>query len=231
VRGLASAAFLAAMALALPARAALLDDFEDLSAWRVEATEGVKAALRAEPGVTGSALCLEFDFGRVSGYALVRRELPIDFPKDFELEVAVRGDGPRNALHVRFADASGENVWWRPIAGFVPPHEWDRLRIRKRHVSFAWGPAKDHELGHTQEVQFAVAREEGGAGRVCFDRLELRERASSPATAVTPRAQATSHASGSEPQLALDGDRKTAWRSDPAADAEQAFSVDLGAMR
>jgi hypothetical protein len=219
------------MALASPARAALLDDFEDLAAWRIEATEGVKAVLRAEPGVTGSALCIEFDFGSVSGYALARRELPIDFPKDFELDVAVRGDAPRNALHVRFADASGENVWWRPIAGFRPPNEWEHLRIRRRHVSFAWGPAKDHELGHTQEVQFAVAREEGGAGRVCFDRLELRERAPTPANVATPRAEATSQTGDGEARLAFDGDRRTAWRSDPATGAEQAFTVDLGAMR
>ena len=120
MRGLANAARATLlMALALPVRAAVLDDFEDLAAWRIEATEGVKAELRAEPGVTGSALCLEFDFGRVSGYAMMRLELPIDFPQDFELDVSVRGDAPRNALHVRFSDASGENVW-RSSRSIVP---------------------------------------------------------------------------------------------------------------
>ena len=35
----------------------------------------------------------------------------------------------------------GENVWWaRRESCFAPPKEWQEIRVRKRQVSFAWGP-------------------------------------------------------------------------------------------
>ena len=156
LRALLAAACLASAASAGAADAVTLDDFDSLAGWSIEATEGVKARLRAAPGVEGGAMCLVFDFGRVSGYALARRRIPLDFPANFELGFDVRGVGPPNALHVRFADESGDNVWWRPIAGFQPPREWERLRIKKRHIAFAWGPSADHALAHTATVELAA---------------------------------------------------------------------------
>jgi hypothetical protein len=39
--------------------------------------------LRWVDGVQGRAMCLDYDFSRASGFALARRELPLDFPQDF----------------------------------------------------------------------------------------------------------------------------------------------------
>ncbi len=220
---------LAAAMSCVAAEPVTLDDFDSLAGWSIEATEGVKARLRAAPGAAGGALCLAYDFGRVSGYALARRRIPIDFPANFELGFDVRGSGPPNALHVRFADDSGDNVWWHPIAGFHPPRVWQRLRIRKRHVAFAWGRSADHALRHTATVEFAIAREQGGRGELCFDRLTLRERPALAPPAPRPIAWATSNAAGSEASFAVDGASATAWRS--AAAGEQALTIDLGIER
>ena len=117
--------------------AATLDSFDDLSGWSVEATEGIQAHIEPARGRAGKALCLAFDFGRVSGYALVRKRMPVSFPADFELAFDVRGEMAANALHVRFADASGDNVWWHPVPHFQPPREWERVKLKRRHVTLA----------------------------------------------------------------------------------------------
>ena len=222
-------ALLASIACAaLRAAAAPIDDFESLDGWSVEATEGVKARIEAAPGREGRALCLAVDFGNVSGYALVRKRVALDFPADFELAFDVRGEMPANALHVRFADESGDNVWWHPMPRFEPPRAWERIRLKRRHIVFAWGPAKEKTLHHAATVEFAIAREQGGQGRVCFDDLTLVERPPQGPPA-TPVADASSSAPESAPALAVDGARDTAWRS--AAAGEQAFTLDLGARR
>ena len=88
----------------------VLDDFEDASAWSVVATDDVKAELRSDAGSQGRSLCLDYDFGRVTGYVALRRKLPIDFPARYEIGVDVRGETQRNALQIKFIDASGDNV-------------------------------------------------------------------------------------------------------------------------
>ena len=64
----------------VPARNMILDDFETASPWTLIASDDVKATLRPVDGDQGRALCIDFDFGRVTGYVAARRTLPIDFP-------------------------------------------------------------------------------------------------------------------------------------------------------
>jgi len=59
-----SALSIAGVAHAQPAQERVLDDFEDLAAWSVVATDDVKAGLRRASGPAGSAGCLDFDFDR-----------------------------------------------------------------------------------------------------------------------------------------------------------------------
>ena len=161
---------------AFAARAELLDDFRDPDAWQVSASDDVRASARRDPR---GGLCLDYDFRRVSGYAVLRRPLPLSFPPDFTLFLKVRGEGPRNDLQVKLLDASGENVWWRVLPGYAFTSKGERLRIRKRQVNFAWGPAADRALRSTAAIELVVAagREGGGKGSACFDRLEIEERA------------------------------------------------------
>ncbi|HKX41553.1 MAG TPA: hypothetical protein VJO99_10375, partial [Burkholderiaceae bacterium] len=86
-----SALSIGGMAHAQPAQERVLDDFEDLAAWSVAATDDVKAGLRRTSGPAGSAACLDFDFGRVTGYVAMRRKLPIEFPARYDIAFDVRG--------------------------------------------------------------------------------------------------------------------------------------------
>jgi F5/8 type C domain len=206
----------------------LLDGFEDLTLWQVGVSDGVWGGLRAIDGLEGQALCLDFDFTGVAGYASVRRALPIDFPPDYEFSFYVRGEAPANNLEFKLIDASGENVWWVNRRDFEFPPEWQLVKIKKRHIEFAWGPSTDRTLNHSMALELVVkAGSGGGRGSVCFDQLSFRELSPQTTSAPTPVLQATSDQPGAEAVHALDGALSTAWKSDPAAGAEQMLTVDF----
>jgi hypothetical protein len=206
----------------------LLDGFEDLALWQVSASDGVWAALQAVAGVEGQALCLHFDFAGVAGYAGVRRTLPLDWPSNYELAFYIRGDAPVNDLEFKLIDASGENVWWVNHRDFAFPREWQQVKIKKRHIEFAWGPTSDRTLTRSAALELVVkAGRGGGHGSVCFDQLSLRALPAQTTADLAPVLQASSEQPGAAASYALDGALSTAWKSDPAAGPTQVLTVDF----
>ena len=178
-RTLCCCAALALLAGAVQAQDRVLDDFENLTAWQVTATDDVKAGLRSSDGPHGRALCIDYDFGQVTGYVSAKRDLAIDYPARYEFAIDLRGvpgELPRNAFQFKLVDASGENVWWGQRPEFRFPAAWQTLKFRQRQIEFAWGPSADKALHRTASVELVVASGSGaGKGSACFDRLTLRE--------------------------------------------------------
>jgi len=209
-----------------------LDRFDDMSPWMPAASNGVAVAVEPAAGPHGPALRLDFDLGGTAGYALAARALPLDLPQNYELTLWIRAEAPVNDLQIKLVDASGDNVWWFHRRNFAFPGDWQPLRIRKRQIDFAWGPATDHELRHVARLELVVAAGRGGgAGSIWFSDLRLRELPPIPAQWPRPLATASSSLADAAPAFAVDGDAATAWRSDPARGREQTLTVDLGIAR
>jgi len=223
------ASWLPAMALAAPGEA-VLDDFEDLGAWSVVSSDDVKAAIRPATATRGRAMCLDFDFGRVSGYAGVRRAIALEYPGNYEFTFDVRGDADPNTLEFKLLDAGGENVWWARKPDWHFPREWQPLRFKKRHVEFAWGPTPERTLVRSAAIELVVSSGRGGKGSVCFARLALRELPAPRQGHAAVVASASSSAAGSAPSFAVDGSLSTAWRSADSG-AEQTLTLDLAEPR
>ncbi len=152
----------------------LLDNFEDITPWSASASDQVKATLRQVDGVKGRALCLDYDFNGVAGYAFARRALPLDFPENYRFDLQVRGDGLSNQLEVKWVDASGDNVWWARRRDYTPSTEWQPWAIKKRHIDLAWGPTSDKQLRRTASMELVVSSGKGGGrGSLCFDELHF----------------------------------------------------------
>lgn len=220
---LAAAALFGALATPL-VQARVLDRFDDAKVWTALASDQVEARLRRD----GDALCLDFDFHGVSGYATMRRRLPIDYPPNYAFSFRVRGDAPANALQFKLIDASGDNVWWVNRPDFAFPHEWKEQLYRKRDVESAWGPLADRTLRHSASVEFTLYAGKGGRGHVCFDRLALDELPVPPATLPAPVVRASSSLDATPAAGVLDG---RTWRSDPRRGAEQTLTFDFGLPR
>jgi len=207
----------------------LLDGFEDASPWQANASDAVVASIRQIPGHDGQALCLDFDFGKVSGYAQLHRVLALEIPDNYEFSFWVRGAAPVNALQFKLVDASGENVWWMQRPRFAATGDWQQIRIKPRHITFAWGPTTDRRLRHSAALELTVAAVAGGRGELCFDRLELRALPPTLAVSPAPLLSASSAQATAPAAAALDGELTTGWRS--RGGGEQSLTVDFGVLR
>ena len=210
----------------------VLDNFEHPGAWTVVTSDQVSGTIRKVLGDKGGALCLDYDFNGVSGYAGIQRDLQLEYPTgdgfDYRFDYQLRGDSPANDLQFKLVDASGDNVWWVNRTRVDFPAEWTPVTHRKRHISRAWGPAEDSMLRRSAKLEFTVYSSAGGAGSVCFDTLTFSQRALPD----TPPPRPVANASASQPAaaaLAVDGDVATAWRA--PAGGPVTFELDLGRLR
>ncbi len=177
---------------AAPLRQELLDDFRRPAAWQASASDQVRASLRTDGD---GSLCLDVDFAGVSGYAVMRRALPMTWPARFDLVARLKGSGATNDFQFKLVDASGDNVWWTNRPNAALPLRLTDIKIRRRQIEFAWGPASDRALRQTQFVEFVIAAglngpNTGGKQTLCLARLTLTERASDPQPWPEPRVQA-----------------------------------------
>jgi len=215
----------------------VLDGFNDVSAWRVIAAEGVRGSIARDPGGLDGSSCLRLDFEFVTGggYCIVQRDLPMDLPENYEFTFhcrAARGT-PDNNLEFKLLDASGENVWWVNRRAIALPAAWQRFVNKKRHIEFAWGPAgAGAPLKKLGKVELVIASSSGGKGSVYFDSLAFRELPPSRPYDGVPILSASGAASDHPPEHAVDGNSHTAWRSTDADPARpHTLTIDFGTVR
>jgi hypothetical protein len=207
----------------------VVDDFESIAAWSSVPSDGVSLALAADSGHSGRALRMDVDFHGGGGYAVAHRALPIDFPDNYDISFWIRGAIPPNNLEFKLIDATGDNVWWVNRRDFVYPNGWTRVVIRKRQISFAWGPLGGGELKHSAALELAVTAGSGGRGSVWIDDLRLTPRPPAGMYAGTPSFTASSQDAARPAAAAMDGDARSGWHS--AGHGAQSLAFDFHAER
>jgi F5/8 type C domain len=206
----------------------LLDGFESIDSWKTTPSDGVSLTLAQDPGAHGKAIRLDFDFHSHGGYAVIHKELPISLPANYEFSFAVRGNGPTNNLEFKLIDATGDNVWWSNQRDFVFPHDWQTVALKKRNITFAWGPIGGGEIKRVAAIEIAITAGSGGRGSVWLDDLSLTPLDPEGPYTLTPRTSASSSQSGHAALRAMDGSPATSWRSQPNFPAStQTFDIDF----
>ncbi|HEX6039226.1 discoidin domain-containing protein, partial [Longimicrobium sp.] len=198
-----------------PSAPRVLDDFETLSGWTAHPSEGVELRISQDSGYAGRGMRLDFDFHGGTGYAIARKSIPIDLPRNWEFAWRMRADAPVNDLEFKLIDPSGENVWWMNRRRFEYPRAWTRIRTQKRQVEFAWGPRGGGEMDRVAQIEIVVTAGTGGKGTVWIDDLTFRPREPDAPYTLVPAVRATGTADGGDAALAMDGDTTTAWRAAP----------------
>ncbi|HKD12008.1 MAG TPA: discoidin domain-containing protein, partial [Thermoanaerobaculia bacterium] len=226
---IAAACALLGVSAAAPESPEAIDDFESIAAWKAAPSAGVKLELSSAEGIHGRALRLDFDFAGRAGWAAARRSLDLDLPENYELSFAVRGAARANDLEIKLVDSSGENVWWSVRRDFEPPSSWSTVRIKKRHLTFAWGPAGGGEIRHAAAIELTVTARAGGSGWIAFDDLTLTPLPPPGPPAHPPILTASAAQPGFEAPRAMDGDPATAWETAGAGPAW--IQIDFGERR
>jgi hypothetical protein len=209
----------------------VLDAFDDASVWRVVTSNQVSGAIRMTDGVEGKAICLDYDFNGVSGYAGIQRDLPLTYPGNFEFGFQLRGDSPRNDLQFKVVDASGDNVWWVNRPKYEYPATWTPVRYKQRHIDKAWGPDPDRVLRKSAKLEFTVYNNAGGKGSVCFDQLTFQARPMDDGAPLKGKASASVAFPAGAATLAVDGRTETAWSADLHGETDPHLTLDLGKRR
>lgn len=204
----------------------VLDDFEDASLWRVVTSNQVSGELRQTNGAQGKALCLDYDFNGVSGYAAIQRDLAIDYPANYRFDFQLRGDSPDNDLQFKVIDASGDNVWWVNRPKYKYPKQWTDVRYKQRHIDKAWGPSPDRVLRASTKLEYTLYNNVGGKGSVCFDELTFSELPPADDSPLDVRASAET----GNAQAAADGRDGSVWRVLKTGEPQR-LTLDLGSMR
>ena len=191
-----------------PTRTAL-DAFDGIAGWIAAPSEGVRLTLTAAEGEKGGALRLDFDFQGHAGWAAARKAFPRPLPENWAFTLRLRGEAPPETLEFKLVDPTGKNVWWSVRPDFEFPRDWKTLRIRKRQVSFAWGPARGGEIRELGSVEITVTAGSGGKGSLSVDELTLEELPAQEGPLPAPRS----------------------WKSDPSGGDWQELVIDLGGRR
>ncbi|MFN2443303.1 MAG: discoidin domain-containing protein [Thermoanaerobaculia bacterium] len=201
----------------------VLSDFENPAAWTMAPSDGVALSLHRAAGEVGGALRLDIDFQGRGGYAIIRRELDLALPANYGFTFRIRGTIPANNLEFKLVDPSGDNVWWVNRRMFDFPSAWQTVTIRKRHVSFAWGPAGSGDMERVGAIEIAITAGSGGKGSVWIDELTFRQREPERPYDLVPIASASSR--GSSARAVLDGSPGTEWVA--AGSGRQLLALDF----
>ena len=100
------------------------------------------------------------------------------------------------------------------------PGEWKKIRIKKRHINFAWGPTTDQSLKRIDRIEFTIASFVGGKGTLWIDDLKfeplLPETQSYPVPAITASSVLKNHS----PDFIVDNSNETYWQSHGVKDQD-----------
>src|ERR1043165_6530663 len=181
------------------AQVVTLDSFESLEGWTVVASDGVVLRPTLDEGRHGRALRIDYDFTRGTGYGIVRKQIGVLLPRNYRFTYSIRGVGPSNTIEFKLVDPSGENVWWVNQRDFQFPDEWKTVSLKKRHFSFAWGPAgAGAGLKEARFLEIAVTATTGGKGTVWLDDLGFEALPEEHVYAGVPRVVASSVKGGGD---------------------------------
>jgi hypothetical protein len=154
-----------------------LDDFESISGWKEFKADAVDINISQDEGIDGKCIKFTYDFTKGTGYGGIQYVLgePLYLPENFEFTFHLKAESPSNNFEIKFLDSTGQNVWWVNNRSYDFPKDWKKIKIKKRHIHFAWGPTSDQSLKRIDRIEFTIASFVGGKGTVWIDDLKFEE--------------------------------------------------------
>jgi hypothetical protein len=190
-----------------------LDDFETISGWKDFKADAVDINISQDEGLSGNCIKFTYDFTKGTGYGGIQKFFAIDLPENFEFTFYLKSESPSNNFEIKFLDSTGQNVWWVNNRSYDFPKDWKKIKIKKRHINFAWGPTNDQSLKRIDRIEFTIASFVGGKGTIWIDDLKFEPL--SPETDIYPQPIITSKSQSFDliPGNIIDGSLDTYWKS------------------
>ncbi|MGA1977852.1 MAG: discoidin domain-containing protein [Bacteroidales bacterium] len=200
-----------------------LDDFENKNGWSFVRSDGVDLGLSVEKGLVGNAIRLDYDFKKGTGYGGIQKYFSFNLPDNYEFTFYIKAESPANNLEIKFIDSTGNNVWWVNNRNYNFPKEWKKITIKKRHISFAWGPTNDQSLKRIDRIEFTISSFAGGKGTIWIDDLKFEPLEPEVKLYPVPSVTASSFRKDHPPAFIIDSSNLTCWESHGLKDQHVIF--------
>jgi len=153
----------------------VIDNFDSAKDWKVYKSDGVETQVGLDEGHTGKAIRFDYNFTKGTGYGGIQKIFPIDLPENYQFTFWLKAKSPANNLEFKILDSTGQSVWWKVERNFTFPTDWVKIKIKKRHIAFAWGPSKDKSLKKIARLEFTISSYVGGKGTIWIDDFEFEK--------------------------------------------------------
>ena len=193
-------------------------EYEKKKDWSFIKSEGVNLHLSNEKGLTGNAIRFDYDFTKGTGYGGIQKLFPVELPDNYEFTFYVKAESPANNFEIKFLDSTGNNVWWVINRNYDFPKEWKKIKIKKRHINFAWGPTTDQSLKRIDRIEFTISSFVGGKGTIWIDDLKFEPLPPETTTYPSPAITASSFIKNHSPDFIADNSSETYWQSNELTD-------------
>jgi len=206
-----------------------LDEFETINGWKDFKADAVDINISQDEGLYGKCIKFTYDFTKGTGYGGIQKFFPIDLPENFEFSFYLKTESPSNNFEIKFLDSTGQNVWWVNNRSYDFPKDWKKIKIKKRHIRFAWGPTEDLSLKRIDRIEFTIASVVGGKGSVWIDDLKFEELPPETDIYPLPSISASSFVTDHTPDLMIDSIASSYWESEGVK--EQSVFIDFKTRR
>lgn len=174
-----------------------LRDFPALDAW-ISKAPGMELNLSRVDTPHGPGMRFDYDFQISGNFALIHQNCDLPVSGNFELSFWLKADSPDNNLEIKLEDVTGNTYWYRRDS-YRWPKEWTHIVLRKRLITFAWGPKSSAELSQLKSIEFVVSA--SGAGKkgvlqlagLTITPLGDYGKFGDPITAITSNVPSTAH--------------------------------------
>lgn len=202
-----------------------LDNFETKDGWSFIRSDAVNLNISSEKGHNGNCVRFDYDFTKGTGYGGIQKLFPLVLPENYELSFWVKANSPSNNFEIKLLDTSGDNVWWVSNRNYTFPTEWKKIKIKKRHLSFAWGPSGGTPPTRFDRIEFTIASFVGGKGTVWIDDLKFEPLPPETNVFPQPEVSASSSANGKSVANVSDNSLQTTWESTNAQPQNIIFNL------
>jgi hypothetical protein len=229
MKGIAVLMLLVTSTTLMTGQTRMLDAFEKETGWSFIRADGVDLKMSLDKGINGNAIRFDYDFTRGTGFGGIQKLFPIDLPDNYEFTFWIKAESPANNFEIKFIDSTGTNVWWVNNRNYTFPGEWKMVRIKKRHIQFAWGPTSDQNIKRVDRIEFTIASFVGGKGTLWIDNLKFEPLPPETQSYPKPAAKTLTSLKGRTADRMLDGSAITCWQSRKVK--EETLLIDFSTRR